>query len=58
MALRASGRASLRERMLASPLCDADGAAWALEHAYRTMWHRFVGHVPAKTFDPRLAPVA
>ena len=58
VALRASGRASLRERMLASPLCDADGAAWALEHAYRTMRHRFVGHVPAKTFDPRLAPVA
>jgi predicted O-linked N-acetylglucosamine transferase (SPINDLY family) len=31
-------RATLRERMLASPLCDARGLAAALEQAYRDMW--------------------
>jgi len=33
-------RANLRERMLASALCDARGLARALEQAYRAMWQR------------------
>jgi len=35
-------RASLRQRMAHSPLCDATGLARALERAYRTMWQRFL----------------
>jgi len=36
-------RASLRQRMADSPLCDAAGLAYALEQAYRHMWHHFLG---------------
>jgi len=32
-------RASLRERMLASPLTDAHRFTRHLEGAYRSMWH-------------------
>jgi predicted O-linked N-acetylglucosamine transferase (SPINDLY family) len=34
-------RASLRNRMTVSPLCDAKGYAENLEKAYRMMWHRW-----------------
>ena len=34
-------RGSLRERVRSSPLCDAEGAARAIEAAYRTLWRRF-----------------
>jgi protein O-GlcNAc transferase len=35
-------RSSLRERLLASPLCDAPRFARHLEHAFRGMWTRYV----------------
>jgi len=34
-------RQSLRERMAASPLCDAKGYTRDLEVAYRRMWERY-----------------
>ena len=34
-------RASMRQRMLAGKLCDADGFARSVEAAYRKMWHRW-----------------
>ena len=34
-------RGSLRERVRSSPLCDAEGAARAIEAAYRALWRRF-----------------
>ncbi len=34
-------RASLRSRMSASPVCDADKFVRNLEHAYRQMWHHW-----------------
>jgi protein O-GlcNAc transferase len=34
-------RASLRERMRASPLCDGDDFASAIEAAYRAAWKRW-----------------
>jgi predicted O-linked N-acetylglucosamine transferase (SPINDLY family) len=34
-------RASLRERMRASPLCDAAGFTRGLEDTYRTLWRRW-----------------
>ena len=36
-------RTTLRDRMAASPLCDARGLAQALEDAYRQMWTVFLG---------------
>lgn len=41
--LRAEVRQTQRARMAASPLCDGDSLARALEHAYRSMWHRYLG---------------
>jgi len=35
-------RASLRQRMVASPLCDATGLTHTLEDAYRQMWRHFL----------------
>ncbi|SDH72486.1 Predicted O-linked N-acetylglucosamine transferase, SPINDLY family [Paraburkholderia steynii] len=35
-------RSTLRERLLASPLCDAARFAGHLEHAFRGMWTRYV----------------
>ena len=40
---RATLRAQLRERMVASELCDGRGLATALEDAYRDMWNKYVG---------------
>lgn len=34
-------RATLRQRMAASPLCDAKAFALAVEQAYRTMWRKW-----------------
>jgi predicted O-linked N-acetylglucosamine transferase (SPINDLY family) len=34
-------RASLRTRMQASPIMDAQGFTSAIEHAYRTAWQRW-----------------
>jgi len=34
-------RSSLRQRMAASPLCDARSFALAVEDAYRTMWRQW-----------------
>jgi protein O-GlcNAc transferase len=34
-------RATLRQRMAASPLCDAKAFAHAVEQAYRTMWRKW-----------------
>jgi predicted O-linked N-acetylglucosamine transferase (SPINDLY family) len=36
-------RASLRERMRASPLCDGKTFTARLEKAYRTMWREWCG---------------
>ena len=35
-------RASLRERMSTSPLCDAKGLVYSLESAYRDMWLKYL----------------
>ena len=55
---RAQLRSSLRKRMLASPLCDAEGAAQALEEAYRTLWQRFVEGAPIDLASRRLESVS
>jgi predicted O-linked N-acetylglucosamine transferase (SPINDLY family) len=39
-------RADLRERVRASPLCDAPGFARALEAAYRTIWRTWCAAAP------------
>lgn len=45
---RAALRAQLRERMLASPLCDAEGFARDLEVAFRGMWQQWcAGDMPS-----------
>jgi protein O-GlcNAc transferase len=38
-------RASLRQRMVESPLCDAEGFARKVEAAFRKMWHRWIESV-------------
>ena len=35
-------RRSLRPAMAASPLCDRSRITREMEHAYRTIWHRYV----------------
>ncbi len=35
-------RDSLRERLAASPLCDARGLAQSLESAYQAMWQHYL----------------
>ena len=35
-------RGGLRERMLASPLCDGPGFVRRLEGVYRDLWHRWL----------------
>ena len=55
---RAQLRSSLRTRMLASPLCDAGGAARSLEDAYRAVWRRFVERAPVDLASRRLEPVS
>jgi len=35
-------RATLRDRLLASPLCDARRFIRKIEDAYRTMWHGYL----------------
>lgn len=39
---RAELRATIRERMAQSPLCDGKGLAHAMESAYQTMWKQFL----------------
>ncbi|MFN9175704.1 MAG: tetratricopeptide repeat protein [Synechocystis sp.] len=36
-------RNNLRQRLLQSPVCNAQGATQALEKAYRRAWHQYVG---------------
>ena len=42
-------RATLRERMLKSPLMDGGRAAPKVEEAYRAMWTNFVNGADGKT---------
>lgn len=43
--LRAEARQTQRTRMVASPLCDGDGLATAMENAYRTMWRNYIKQI-------------
>lgn len=43
VAALAALRVSLRERMLASPLCDGPAFVRRLEDLYRALWRRWVG---------------
>jgi predicted O-linked N-acetylglucosamine transferase (SPINDLY family)/ADP-heptose:LPS heptosyltransferase len=50
-------RASLRERMRSSPLCDGAGFARAVEQAYRTMWRDWCAAQSAPPAAARSHPV-
>jgi len=43
-------RGSMRQRMLASPLCDAKTFASSVEQAYRKMWHKWCLELESPTF--------
>ncbi len=43
-------RASLRSRLLASPLCQTQAFARSLEHALRIMWQRWCERKPPESF--------
>ena len=49
-------RATLRDRLLASPLCDAPRFARSIESAYRSMWQRWCAGVPAKAAPSEATP--
>ncbi len=44
-------RSSLRDRLLASPICDARNYAAEIEAAYRTMWQRYCAVETSFVFD-------
>ena len=46
-------RSTLRERMRASPLCDAKRIASEVEEAYRSMWRQHLKSAPAASHAPR-----
>lgn len=48
--------ATLRPAMAASPLCDADGFARAIEGAYRTAWQTWCGIAPGTVPPPPAMP--
>jgi len=44
-------RATLRQRMAQSPLCDGPSLARTLEKAYRDMWHRYLKYAEDQTVE-------
>lgn len=48
---RADLRASIRETMASSQLCDSAGLARAMEEAFRDMWHRFLDETSGDIVD-------